>query len=327
MLRRSLPFRARHRSAASLGGLLAALPALRLRRRRRRAAAGGARPSRPGERRERAPAEARAAAAGIGHGAQPRPARPHAAASPRPPARLTLTDPQGAPQAEYGFVAYTLDGAEPGTRPVTFAVNGGPGASSAYLHLLAIGPWRLPIDGPTHQPVGAAGASCRTPRPGSTSPTSSSSTRRAPATAGSSAATRCASASTRSRATSTASPPSSTRWLQGEEPAAIAEILRRRELWRLPRPASRRKAPERPGHRPERPRAGVAGARFRLVRAAVARALGPRHAPAVDGGRRAGGRRGAGHPRGACARRSATRRASTSSTSCAACRTRRRSSA
>jgi carboxypeptidase C (cathepsin A) len=26
-------------------------------------------------------------------------------------------------------------------------VNGGPGASSAYLHLMAIGPWRLPVDG------------------------------------------------------------------------------------------------------------------------------------------------------------------------------------
>ncbi|HEV2558443.1 MAG TPA: peptidase S10 [Microvirga sp.] len=65
---------------------------------------------------------------------------------------LTLTDQNGAPQAEYGFTAYTLDGAEPGTRPVTFAINGGPGASSAYLHLLAFGPWRLPIDGPSISP-------------------------------------------------------------------------------------------------------------------------------------------------------------------------------
>ena len=65
---------------------------------------------------------------------------------------LTLTDPQGAPQAEYGYVAYTLDGAEPGTRPVTFAVNGGPGAASAYLHLLALGPWRLPLDGSSISP-------------------------------------------------------------------------------------------------------------------------------------------------------------------------------
>jgi len=59
---------------------------------------------------------------------------------------LTLTDQQGAPQAEIVFVAYTKDDADPATRPVTFAVNGGPGASSAYLHLLAIGPWVLPLD-------------------------------------------------------------------------------------------------------------------------------------------------------------------------------------
>jgi carboxypeptidase C (cathepsin A) len=55
-------------------------------------------------------------------------------------------------QAEIGFVAYTLDGAEPGSRPVTFAVNGGPGAASAYLHLGVLGPWRLPLDGPSISP-------------------------------------------------------------------------------------------------------------------------------------------------------------------------------
>lgn len=59
---------------------------------------------------------------------------------------LTLTDQQGAPQAEIGFVAYTKDGSDAATRPVTFAVNGGPGASSAYLNLLAIGPWLLPLN-------------------------------------------------------------------------------------------------------------------------------------------------------------------------------------
>ncbi|MDP8918432.1 MAG: peptidase S10 [Pseudomonadota bacterium] len=68
---------------------------------------------------------------------------------------LTLADPQGAPQAEIGFVAYTRDDADPGARPVTFAVNGGPGASSAYLHLLAIGPWLLPMDGPAISPSAA----------------------------------------------------------------------------------------------------------------------------------------------------------------------------
>jgi len=68
---------------------------------------------------------------------------------------LTLTDPQGTPQAEIGFVAYTRDDADPASRPVTFAVNGGPGASSAYLNLLAIGPWHLDLDGPTISPSAA----------------------------------------------------------------------------------------------------------------------------------------------------------------------------
>ena len=44
---------------------------------------------------------------------------------------LTLVDPQGAPQADIGYVAYILDGADRESRPVTFAVNGGPGASSS----------------------------------------------------------------------------------------------------------------------------------------------------------------------------------------------------
>ena len=48
------------------------------------------------------------------------------------------------------MTAFMLDGAEPGTRPVTFAINGGPGAGSVWLNLLAIGPWRvaLPQAGP-----------------------------------------------------------------------------------------------------------------------------------------------------------------------------------
>lgn len=68
---------------------------------------------------------------------------------------IALTDGQGAVQAEIGFVAYTLDGAEARARPVTFAVNGGPGAASAYLHLGVLGPWRLPLDGPSISPSAA----------------------------------------------------------------------------------------------------------------------------------------------------------------------------
>ena len=43
-----------------------------------------------------------------------------------------------------------------GARPVTFAVNGGPGAASAYLDIGVIGPWRLPMDDEAHRAVAAA---------------------------------------------------------------------------------------------------------------------------------------------------------------------------
>jgi carboxypeptidase C (cathepsin A) len=40
-----------------------------------------------------------------------------------------------------GFTAYTKDGeTDPGNRPVTFAYNGGPGSSSMWLHMGALGP-------------------------------------------------------------------------------------------------------------------------------------------------------------------------------------------
>jgi carboxypeptidase C (cathepsin A) len=53
---------------------------------------------------------------------------------------LTLTDAEGGKTAEVFYVAYTLDGKGAAARPITFAFNGGPGASSAYLQLGAIGP-------------------------------------------------------------------------------------------------------------------------------------------------------------------------------------------
>jgi carboxypeptidase C (cathepsin A) len=66
-----------------------------------------------------------------------------------------LKDEAGTPQAVVAYVAYKLDGADPERRPVTFAVNGGPGAASAWLHLGAFGPWRLPMGGlsPASPPV------------------------------------------------------------------------------------------------------------------------------------------------------------------------------
>ena len=52
------------------------------------------------------------------------------------------------PVAEIFSVSYVATGADQ-ARPVTFVFNGGPGASSAYLHMGALGPMRvdLPADG------------------------------------------------------------------------------------------------------------------------------------------------------------------------------------
>jgi carboxypeptidase C (cathepsin A) len=53
---------------------------------------------------------------------------------------LKLRDAAGWPTAAVFYTAYTLNGAAPGTRPVTFFFNGGPGAGSAFLQLGAAGP-------------------------------------------------------------------------------------------------------------------------------------------------------------------------------------------
>lgn len=47
------------------------------------------------------------------------------------------------PKAQISVCAYTKDGADPSTRPVTFAFNGGPGSSSVWLHLGLLGPRRV----------------------------------------------------------------------------------------------------------------------------------------------------------------------------------------
>ena len=53
---------------------------------------------------------------------------------------IALKGEDGKPTGEVVYTAYTLDGPKDTNRPVTFAVNGGPGASSVYLNLGAIGP-------------------------------------------------------------------------------------------------------------------------------------------------------------------------------------------
>lgn len=63
-------------------------------------------------------------------------------------ATTKLADPKGAVQAEIVTTAFLLKGGDPAHRPVTFAINGGPGASSAWLDFGAIGPWRVPFGNP-----------------------------------------------------------------------------------------------------------------------------------------------------------------------------------
>jgi carboxypeptidase C (cathepsin A) len=53
---------------------------------------------------------------------------------------LPVLDEKGKTIADVMFIAYTVPGAN---RPVTFALNGGPGAASVYLNLGAIGPKRV----------------------------------------------------------------------------------------------------------------------------------------------------------------------------------------
>ena len=60
---------------------------------------------------------------------------------------IRLSDAEsGKPIADIAYTAFTLEGTDAAKRPLTIALNGGPGASSAWLDLGAIGPWRLPID-------------------------------------------------------------------------------------------------------------------------------------------------------------------------------------
>lgn len=59
---------------------------------------------------------------------------------------LPLKDDAGKAKADLCFVAYVKEGQqEPAARPLTFLFNGGPGASSVWLHLGAVGPKRVDL--------------------------------------------------------------------------------------------------------------------------------------------------------------------------------------
>jgi carboxypeptidase C (cathepsin A) len=60
--------------------------------------------------------------------------------------RLPIKRGDGKIEAEMFFVAYTLDGLDASKRPLTFAFNGGPGSSSIWLHMGALGPRRVVLN-------------------------------------------------------------------------------------------------------------------------------------------------------------------------------------
>jgi carboxypeptidase C (cathepsin A) len=59
---------------------------------------------------------------------------------------MPLKSAAGETEARIFYMAYTLDGvSNPGQRPLMFSFNGGPGSSSVWLHLGALGPRRVPM--------------------------------------------------------------------------------------------------------------------------------------------------------------------------------------
>ncbi len=66
---------------------------------------------------------------------------------------LIVRDDNDKPIASIGYVAYTRkDVKDPGTRPLMFAFNGGPGSSSLWLHMGVLGPRRVVVSDPTPTP-------------------------------------------------------------------------------------------------------------------------------------------------------------------------------
>lgn len=70
--------------------------------------------------------------------------------------KITVRDDKGKPIGEVVYTAYVAPGRD-ASRPVTFAFNGGPGASSVYLNMGAIGPKRVQFgaqgDAPSDAPI------------------------------------------------------------------------------------------------------------------------------------------------------------------------------
>src|SRR6186713_1479655 len=58
---------------------------------------------------------------------------------------MLIRNDKDEPIALFGFTAYVKDGADPRTRPIMFAYNGGPGSASAWLHMGILGPKRTQL--------------------------------------------------------------------------------------------------------------------------------------------------------------------------------------
>jgi carboxypeptidase C (cathepsin A) len=61
---------------------------------------------------------------------------------------LVIRDEEDKPYGSMFYVAYTLDGADAGTRPVSFLCNGGPGSATIWLHMGSFAPVRVSTDSP-----------------------------------------------------------------------------------------------------------------------------------------------------------------------------------
>jgi len=59
---------------------------------------------------------------------------------------IPIKNADGETEASMFYEAYTKDGADPLHRPLTFCFNGGPGSSSVWLHMGAIGPKRAKMN-------------------------------------------------------------------------------------------------------------------------------------------------------------------------------------
>jgi carboxypeptidase C (cathepsin A) len=56
---------------------------------------------------------------------------------------ITLENEKGEPTCRMFYTAFTLNGADPRSRPVTFLYNGGPGSSTIWLRMGSFGPMRV----------------------------------------------------------------------------------------------------------------------------------------------------------------------------------------